>query len=165
MGGKHARSDGSAACARVPLPQCVEGRGCRRVRAAAARGFRMTRFWDTNLFVYLLEGGPFAARVRQVRARMLERGDQLVTSALTLGELLVRPREHGVTVARAPETAIRQIAAILPFDAACAPRYATIRADRRSRRRTRSSSPVPRRRALISSSPATIASRENMCRI
>ena len=50
----------------------------------------MTRvFWDTNLFVYLFEGGEFAPRVRQLRARMLERGDQLVTSALTLGELLV----------------------------------------------------------------------------
>ena len=47
----------------------------------------MTRvFWDTNLFVYLFEGGAFAARVGQVRARMLERGDQLVTSALTLWE-------------------------------------------------------------------------------
>src|SRR5438034_6829362 len=91
----------------------------------------MTRvFWDTNLFVYLLEGGAFAARVRQVRARMLERGDQLVTSALTLGELLVRPRERGEEVVRDHEATIRQIATILAFDAACAPRYAAIRADR-----------------------------------
>ena len=37
----------------------------------------MTRvFWDTNLFVYLFAGGEFSARVRQVRSRMLERGDQ-----------------------------------------------------------------------------------------
>lgn len=91
----------------------------------------MTRvFWDTNLFVYLLEGGAFAARVREVRSRMLARGDQLVTSALTLGELLVRPRERGESVARDHEATIRQIATILPFDAACAPRYAAIRADR-----------------------------------
>ena len=56
----------------------------------------MTRvFWDTNLFVYLLEGGELAARVKQVRTRMLERGDQLMTSALTLGELLVKPLEKG----------------------------------------------------------------------
>ena len=56
----------------------------------------MTRvFWDTNLFVYLFEGGAFAARVREVRSRMLARGDQLLTSALTLGELLVKPRERG----------------------------------------------------------------------
>ena len=62
----------------------------------------MTRvFWDTNLFVYLLEGGAFAARVRALRARMLERGDQLVTSALTLGELLVKPRAESEDAARA----------------------------------------------------------------
>lgn len=91
----------------------------------------MTRvFWDTNLFVYLLEGGAFAARVRRLRARMLERGDELVTSALTLGELLVRPRERSESAARDHETTVRQIATILAFDAACAPRYAAIRADR-----------------------------------
>ena len=91
----------------------------------------MTRvFWDTNLFVYLLEGGKFAARVRQVRSRMLARGDQLLTSALTLGELLVKPREAGEAAIRDHETTIRQIATILPFDAACAPPYAAIRADR-----------------------------------
>ncbi len=91
----------------------------------------MTRvFWDTNLFVYLFEGGQFAARVRQLRSRMLERGDHLFTSALTLGELLVKPREKSDAAARDHETTIRQIATILPFDAASAPRYAAIRADR-----------------------------------
>ena len=91
----------------------------------------MTRvFWDTNLFVYLLEGGAFAPRVRQVRSRMLERGDQLLTSALTLGELLVRPREQSEVALRDHDTTIRQIATILPFDASCARRYAAIRADR-----------------------------------
>ena len=91
----------------------------------------MTRvFWDTNLFVYLLEGGTFAARVKELRSRMLERGDQLVTSALTLGELLVKPYEKGQAVLRDHDVTIRQIATILPFDAACAPRYAAIRADR-----------------------------------
>ena len=91
----------------------------------------MTRvFWDTNLFVYLLEGGEFASRVKQVRARMLARGDQLLTSALTFGELLVKPREKGELALRDHETTIRQIATILAFDTACAPRYAVIRADR-----------------------------------
>jgi len=91
----------------------------------------MTRvFWDTNLFVYLLEGGAFAARVKHLRARMLERGDQLVTSALTLGELLVQPAERSPAAVRDHETTLRQIATILPFDASAAPRYAAIRADR-----------------------------------
>ena len=91
----------------------------------------MTRvFWDTNLFVYLFEGGEFAARVGQVRSRMLERGDQLLTSALTMGELLVKPRENGESAARDHEMTIRAVATILPFDAASAPHYAAIRADR-----------------------------------
>jgi predicted nucleic acid-binding protein len=91
----------------------------------------MTRvFWDTNLFVYLFEGGEFASRVKQLRLRMLDRGDQLVTSALTLGELLVKPFEKGEAAVRDHDTTIRQIAAILPFDADSAPRYAAIRADR-----------------------------------
>ena len=91
----------------------------------------MTRvFWDTNLFVYLFEGGEFTSRVRGLRTRMLERGDHLFTSALTLGELLVKPREKGDAAVRDHETTIRQIATILPFDASAAPRYAAIRADR-----------------------------------
>ena len=61
---------------------------------------------------------------------MLDRGDQLLTSALTLGELLVKPQEAGEAAVRDHEMTIRQIATILPFDSACAPIYAAIRADR-----------------------------------
>ena len=33
-------------------------------------------FWDTNLFIYLLEGSsPQSARVIEIRERMLERDD------------------------------------------------------------------------------------------
>ena len=49
---------------------------------------------------------------------------------MTLGELLVKPREKGEAAVRDHETTIRQIATILPFDVACAVRYAAIRADR-----------------------------------
>src|SRR5262245_13279290 len=61
---------------------------------------------------------------------MLARGDQLLTSALTLGELLVKPREKGEAAVRDHNATIRQIATIIAFDAACSPRYAAIRADR-----------------------------------
>ena len=61
---------------------------------------------------------------------MLARGDQLVTSALTLGELLVAPRAKGEAAVRDHEQTLRSIATILPFDVACAARYAAIRADR-----------------------------------
>ena len=53
-------------------------------------------FWDTNLFVYLIEGtGARAESVVALRRRMIERGDELLTSTLTLGELLVKPVEMG----------------------------------------------------------------------
>jgi uncharacterized protein len=49
-------------------------------------------FWDTMIFVYLVEENPtFHRPVSTIRTRMLERGDRLCTSALTLGELLALP--------------------------------------------------------------------------
>lgn len=49
-------------------------------------------FWDTNLFIYLFASHPvLGAKVESLRKRMNERGDQLFTSALTVGEILVRP--------------------------------------------------------------------------
>ena len=47
-------------------------------------------FWDTNLFIYLFEDhSPRSQHVAALRERMLERNDQLCTSTLTLGEVLV----------------------------------------------------------------------------
>jgi predicted nucleic acid-binding protein len=89
-------------------------------------------FWDTNLFIYLLEGtDPEAARVAEIRARMRARRDQLCTSALTLGEVLVEPLERRDDALRARyETALTQAALVLPFDQEVARRYAAIRQDR-----------------------------------
>jgi hypothetical protein len=43
-------------------------------------------FWDTNLFIYLFEAHPqFSQPTIELRRKMLKRGDQLVTSAMTLG--------------------------------------------------------------------------------
>ena len=53
-------------------------------------------FWDTNLFVYLVEDdGERAEQVVTLRQWMIEREDELLTSALTLGEVLVKPIETG----------------------------------------------------------------------
>jgi predicted nucleic acid-binding protein len=87
-------------------------------------------FWDTNLFIYLLEGGRFAPRVREIRKRMAERGDELFTSALTLGELLVKPTEAGEAASRDHRASLEQAATIVPFDTEAAVHYASIRADR-----------------------------------
>jgi predicted nucleic acid-binding protein len=89
-------------------------------------------FWDTNLFIYLFEGeGAILKRVSGLRQSMLARGDQLVTSAFTLGEILVKPVEkEDAELAREYVEAITATALILPFDAKCATIYASLRCDR-----------------------------------
>lgn len=87
-------------------------------------------FWDTNLFIYLLEDHPeFAQDVVRLRTRMMERGDELVTSAVTLGEVQVKPRERNdVESARRYGKVLRQTCRILSFDADAAEIYAELRA-------------------------------------
>ena len=52
-------------------------------------------FWDTNLFIYLLERHAiFSPTVVELRKRMLARGDYLYTSSLTVGEILVKPAQQ-----------------------------------------------------------------------
>lgn len=93
-------------------------------------------FWDTNLFIYLFEDNAvFGERVQRLRRRMIERGDELCTSWLTLGELLTKPRSEGNAILekryrlafRAP--AIR----MLPFDETAALAYSDIRRTNRIR--------------------------------
>lgn len=86
-------------------------------------------FWDTNLFVYLLEHGAFTARVKAIRSSMLERGDELVTSTLTLGEVLVKPAATGAALlADRFEKLLASSTTIVPFDIDAARAFAAIRA-------------------------------------
>ena len=46
-------------------------------------------FWDSVLFIYLLEGHPmFSSRARQLLDRAYRRGDLLFTSYLAVGEVI-----------------------------------------------------------------------------
>jgi len=89
-------------------------------------------FWDTNVFIYLFENyGPLSVKTVEIRERMLDRGDQLLTSAMTLGELLVKPTERADELQRTRyENAVTTTAVVIPFDAAAARIYAAIRCDR-----------------------------------
>ena len=89
-------------------------------------------FWDTNLFIYLIEDfRDLSQRVTALRRRMLERGDELYTSALTLGEILIKPLEAGdEALARRYESVLLQGAVVIPFDVEPARVYASIRKDR-----------------------------------
>ncbi len=89
-------------------------------------------FWDTNLFIYLFEGsGRFSTQVMALRNRMLTRGDELFTSAITLGEILVKPIQNGDAKAVAYyQKLITTTAAVIPFEEKAALVYARLRADR-----------------------------------
>ena len=89
-------------------------------------------FWDTNLFIYLFEDySQLSRRVGRLRRAMLERGDQLVTSTLTLGEILVKPLERGDNeLARRYEQTIAASSQVIPFDAQAAVIYGRLRSDR-----------------------------------
>ena len=89
-------------------------------------------FWDTNLFIYLWEDyGPLSQAVVDVRTKMLRRGDQLLTSTLTLAEILVKPTDEGnATLCKKYIEAVSSVALLIPLDIKVAKLYATIRRDR-----------------------------------
>jgi uncharacterized protein len=89
-------------------------------------------FWDTNLFIYLFEDyGDLSKAVAQLRSNMLRRGDQLLTSTLTVGEILVKPAERRETeLCEKYENAISTAAVIISFDLRAARIYSELRAER-----------------------------------
>jgi predicted nucleic acid-binding protein len=89
-------------------------------------------FWDTNLFIYLLEEyGPLSEQVINLRKSMLRRRDELVTSTITLGEVLVHPtRNNRPDIANLYEREITQGARLIPFDIDASRIFAAIRCDK-----------------------------------
>ena len=87
-------------------------------------------FFDTNVFIYMFEGlEPNRGRMLAIRKRMLDRGDRIVTSAMTLGEVLVRPTKLGQTsLIEEYDRAIRSTSQVIGFDTQIAWRYASLRA-------------------------------------
>ena len=87
-------------------------------------------FFDTNVFIYMFEGiEPNRSRMLEIRKRMLERSDRIVTSAMTLGEVLVKPTKLGQTsLIEQYDRAIRSPAQVVSFDPSVAWRYASLRA-------------------------------------
>jgi predicted nucleic acid-binding protein len=89
-------------------------------------------FWDTNLFIYLLEeNGVLSEQVINLRKSMLRRRDELLTSTVTLGEVLVHPtRNNRPDIAGLYEQEITQGARLIPFDVDAARIFAAIRCDK-----------------------------------
>jgi len=89
-------------------------------------------YWDTNLFIYLLESHvKFGQRVREIRKAMVRRDDVLCTSVFTLGELLVGAHKAGDTVlaSRIRDVIRAPYVDVISFTPETADRYARIRAD------------------------------------
>jgi predicted nucleic acid-binding protein len=91
-------------------------------------------YWDTMLFVYLIEAHPeHGVRAKEIFAAMNRRRDTLCTSVFTIGEVLTGPYKKGaVELASQVRESIRPpMVELLPFTAETAERYARIRAENR----------------------------------
>jgi len=91
-------------------------------------------YWDSMLFIYLLEGNPeFGKRVQQLHAAMIRRGDILCTSVFTVGEVLTGPRKRNdvAGIKGLKEFFGSKEIEILPFSVDAADRYSMIRAEAR----------------------------------
>lgn len=90
-------------------------------------------FWDTNLFIYLLEDSPkFGQVVEDLRRRMIRRHDQLLTSAMSVGEVLTKPFSAGnaALADRYRAYFAAPNVTVSAFDFGAAEAYAHIRQDR-----------------------------------
>jgi predicted nucleic acid-binding protein len=88
-------------------------------------------YWDSMLFIYLLEANPeFGPRVVQMYRAMQRRKDSLCTGIFTVGEVLTGPRKRNDAAgAQAIQTFFRgREVELLPFDLEAADRYSVIRA-------------------------------------
>jgi uncharacterized protein len=92
----------------------------------------MTRvFWDTMLFISLLEDNPqFATRVREVLARSYERGDVLLTSCLAFGEVMAGGRASSAKAEITRATIVEMGFSFLPFELRCVDTFSSLRSER-----------------------------------
>ncbi|HKF49085.1 MAG TPA: type II toxin-antitoxin system VapC family toxin [Terracidiphilus sp.] len=87
-------------------------------------------YWDSMLFIYLLEANPqFAPKVERIQKQIENRGHQLVTSVFAVGEILTGPRKTGDHDAVAAIQAWFRSGAVdlLPFTVETADRYSILR--------------------------------------
>lgn len=90
-------------------------------------------FLDTNIFIYLIEDrGSLGKIAAELVERLSMRRDEVLTSALTLGELLAKPMaEKHFDLVDAYERLLSSPGiSILEFDRPAARAYASIRGDR-----------------------------------
>ena len=90
-------------------------------------------FFDTNLFIYFVEGDDErTVRVRQIVERISDRRDELLTSTMTLGEVIVKPMSFGeiAWADRYEKLLSTPGVSLIPFDRSCSRIYAQLRQDK-----------------------------------
>lgn len=86
-------------------------------------------FWDSMLFVYLLEGNPaYSKRVQHLLQRAYERGDSLHTSFLAFGEVMAGAVNSPDKAIRIQQTMKEMGFSYLPFDAGAVTPFSRLRA-------------------------------------
>jgi predicted nucleic acid-binding protein len=88
-------------------------------------------YWDTMLFVYLLEDNQaYSTRVRGLLARAHRRRDSLFTSYLTLGEIMAgMEKSASPKAARSVRDALAEMGfSFLPFDGNAVSPFSKLRA-------------------------------------
>jgi len=90
-------------------------------------------FLDTNIFIYLIEDeGRLGKMAFELFEKLSRRRDEVLTSTLTLGEVLTQPMAAGRLdlVARYEQALNSTGVRLLSFDKAAARAYASVRSDR-----------------------------------
>jgi uncharacterized protein len=87
-------------------------------------------FWDTMLFIYLMDGHPeFSSRTRDLLERAYKRGDSLYTSHLALGEIIAGAEKSSNP--RTPREIVEIITemefSFLPFDGGAVAPFSKLR--------------------------------------
>jgi predicted nucleic acid-binding protein len=93
-------------------------------------------FWDTNLFIYLFEkNAEWSPRVVEFRRTMRTRRDELLTSWLTVGEAITKPKELGNAILEKSylNFFLSGSVELVAFDFEAAKRYGEIRSRERVR--------------------------------
>lgn len=89
-------------------------------------------YWDTMLFIYLLEGNPqHGPLVRSIYDRMQLRGDALFTSYLSLGEILAGVQKSPQKAQIVRDEFAAMDVQFLPFDAGAVDTFAALRAQQK----------------------------------
>ena len=87
-------------------------------------------YWDTMLFVYLLEDNPqFSPRVQALLTRSRQRRDVLLTSYLALGEMMAGVEKSGAMNGQVLRTTLEEMGfAFVAFGAGAVDSFARLRA-------------------------------------